>query len=154
MSLLRLRWANAAQYDSSRQPWNIPHAMCRMAVAIHLSRWTQPLTFQAHPYSAGNIHTKLGLFNPLSFSSCQPVPLVTCFSLQSNLGWWLCSRFSMWSRISEITRATAGVWGHEKTLPRDSWENQKPDVSTALPCWQSAMRLVRYLWVKKKGVSG
>lgn len=35
-------------------------------------------------------------------------------------------------------------------LPRDSWENQKLDSNSASPCWQRALRFVRYLWVKKK----
>ncbi len=57
--------------------------------------------------------------------------------------------------VLEITRATAtgqGSW--HPPLPRDSWESQKLDGSSAYPCWLSALRLVRYLWVKKKGVSG
>lgn len=93
---------------------------------------------------------KLWLFNPFPSSSCQPAVFVTRLFLESNLGRWLCSRFSMCSCISEITRVPAGVWGHEKTLPRDLWENQKLDVSSASPCWQSALGLVWYLWVKKK----
>lgn len=145
-------------HNSSRQPWNIPHAACRMSGC--------PFTFQAEnnlwpsmPFSCSADHIQSKSFDCRTLS---PPPAVIQWPLWPRL--FLEVKSLIWDgdyatgfpcapEFQRLPRRQLGVRGHGNPLPRDSWENQELDGSPASLCWQSALGLVRHLWVKKKKVS-
>lgn len=95
---------------------------------------------------------KLWLFHHLSSPSCRPQTSVTRLFLEVKSLIWdgdCATGFPCAPQFQRLPGRQLGVRGHGNPPPRDSWENQKLDGGSASPCWQCALRLVRYLWVKK-----
>lgn len=161
MSLLKLSWTNTVlsslrhKYSGAADGPEILHMpLCRMSgcpFILYVKNNLWPL--KPIPFLPITSNQKLWLFNPLSSPSCHPETFETrLFPEVKSLIWDgdCATGFPCAPEFQRLPGRQLGVRGHGNLLSRDSWENQKLDGGSASPCWQSALRLVRYLWVKKR----
>lgn len=129
--------------------------MCRMSGCPFIPCTENNLwPFRHIPILSMTSNQNLWLFNPLSSPSCRLEILVTPPPLapggqESNLGWWLCNRFSMCAWVSGIIGMTTRGQGSWQPPAKWCMGKAKAEEQCCFPCWQIPRRLERYWRVKE-----